>query len=378
MIHKQIFLILIVTNSFHLCKDKPPIQKPPEQPWNVWEESIDLSKTQFTTIHPSIVIWEETLSLVGEVVGNPDHLARVVPKLSGRITSVHFKEGDAVQKGQKLIELESMEAARLRSKYLGSQSQYLAMERNAKRLRELVSLKLAGDQEAINAESQAKLFKAESESDMENLKLSGITISSEGISEGNIGRVIIRSPLTGVILTRDAIVGSGVDPNFVLANIGDLREVWFLAKIFEKDLANVQIGQETEILLNAFPQEKWKGKLSYISQQIDPGTRTLTARIAVQNPGNKIKLGLFGTAYIKTKPIQKMSLPETSIINIEGESAVFIQVRPGIFQLRKVKLGQRNESQVQILEGLSLEDLILSSDLYAAKSRILKPSFGDE
>jgi cobalt-zinc-cadmium efflux system membrane fusion protein len=341
-------------------------------------KDVNLHSTQVATGE-----FQETISLIGEVMADPDRVTKISARIPGRVSDVRFIEGARVKKGQVLAIIESPEAARSKSKYLSTLSRVNAVERNAKRIRELVVLKLAAEQEAINAESELKIQEAELRADKGNLLALGIPVPDASNASGvnssgeNSGRIEILSPLDGIILSREIVKGSQVDAITSLATVGNLDSVWFMVKLFEKDLGKVAEGDFAKVKLNPYPKEEFEGRLLYIGNQIDVGSRTVSGRIVIKNKSHFAKIGLFGTAELYTSDYNVLAVPIDSIATMEGKDFVFIEEKPGEYKAREVKLGRRNSSQVEVLSGLSSGEYIVDKGIFTLKSKFLKSTFGE-
>jgi cobalt-zinc-cadmium efflux system membrane fusion protein len=313
-------------------------------------------------------------------MADPDRVTKISARIPGRVTEVRFIEGVRVKKGQVLIILESPEAARSKSKYLSTLSRVNAVERNAKRIRELVNLKLAAEQEAINAESELKVQESELRADKGNLLALGIPVpdTTNANSGGdNSGRIEILSPLDGIILSREIVKGSQVDAITSLATIGNLDSVWFMVKLFEKDLGKVAEGDFARVKLNPYPKEEFEGRLMYIGNQIDLGSRTVSGRIVLKNKNNMAKIGLFGTAELYTSDYNVLAVPIDAIAPMQGKDYVFVEEKPGEYKAREVKLGRRNSTIVEVLSGLTAGEYIVDQGIFTLKSKFLKSTFGE-
>lgn len=339
-------------------------------------KDVNLHSSQISSVE-----FQETLSLIGEVMSDPDRVTKISARIPGRVSDVRFIEGVRVRKGQILLVIESPEAARSRSKYLGTLSRVNAFQKNAKRIRDLVNLKLAAEQEAINAESELKIQEAELKADKGNLLALGIPIpepsSPESNTNENSGRIEIPSPIDGIVLTREIVKGSQVDAVTNLATIGNLDSVWFMVKLFEKDLGKVAEGDLAKVKLNPYPNEEFEGRLTYIGNQIDPGSRTVSGRIVIKNKNNLAKIGLFGKAELITSSYDVLAVPIDAIANIEGKDFVFIEEKPGEYKPREIKAGRKNESLVEIVSGIQTGEYIVDRGIFTLKSKFLKSTFGE-
>lgn len=349
---------------------------------SILDSVIELNPNELKTIQTEFVqrtSFQEVISLTGEVVFDPDKVARISARLPGRIISVDFVEGKQVTKNSTLVVLDSPEVSKFRSKYLSSLSKKQAAEKNAKRIRSLVQMNLAAEQEATNAESELRVFESELKSDRESLIVSGINIPDSSSLQTNIsGKLNITSPINGLVLERSAIIGSQVESNTVLGMVGDISKVWFSIKIFEKDLSKIKIGSKVEVHLNAYPEIPFIGELFYIGNQLDPNSRTVTGRIVLDNSEMKLKLGLFGKANIYIVTENAISVPKDSTTLINGESYLFIEVQPTKYRVQKVKLGKSSDTKIEVIDGLKENEKIAITNIFLLKSKLLKATFGDE
>ena len=380
-----ILAILVASYSVYkyFSKKQPTVKVTEETPSENGVIKIDSEVSKDVNLHSTQVStgeFQEAISLIGEVVADPDRVTKISARIPGRVTEVRFIEGARVKKGQVLIVLESPEAARSKSKYLSTLSRVNAVERNAKRIRELVNLKLAAEQEAINAESELKVQESELRADKGNLLALGIPVpdTTNANSGGdNSGRIEILSPLDGIILSREIVKGSQVDAITSLATIGNLDSVWFMVKLFEKDLGKVAEGDLARVKLNPYPNEEFEGRLMYIGNQIDLGSRTVSGRIVLKNKNNMAKIGLFGTAELYTSDYNVLVVPVDAIAPMQGKDYVFVEEKPGEYKAREVKLGRKNSTIVEVLSGLTTGEYIVDQGIFTLKSKFLKSTFGE-
>ena len=240
-----------------------------------------------------------TVDLTGEIAADPDRSARLAARVAGRIIDVKAKEGDRVKAGQTIAVLESPELARARATLASTSARARAARLNADRLGNLEAKALAAGQEVAAASAEAASLEADVAAAKQTLAAFGQ--GADGVRGGG-ARVTIRTPLPGFVLTRDAVQGQSVDAEHIIAVIGDLEHVYFLGRLFEKDLARVAVGASTEIRLNAYPNEVFEGKIETIGRQLDPAARTVTARILVRNHGDLVKVGLVRNGARRGRP----------------------------------------------------------------------------
>src|SRR6185436_4935536 len=148
------------------------------------------------------------------------------------------------------------------------------------------------------AQAEAEALEAEVAAARQTLAAFG---PGAAAAQGGVARLTLRAPLAGFVLSRDAVPGQTVGAEHVVAVIGDLSHLYFLGRLFEKDLARVKVGARAEVRLNAYPAEVFEGRIETIGRQLDPAARTVIARVLVENRADLLKVGLFGAARVVTE-----------------------------------------------------------------------------
>ncbi len=317
----------------------------------------------------------ETLTLIGELRAVPDRSARLSSTVAGRLDEVRFNEGQTVKRGDVLALVRVPDVGRLRGALAAAQSRARAARANAERLRPLKESGLEAEQVLLNAEADARVEEAEAKALTEQL-------SAMGADSAGTGFVIsVRAPISGVVVSRDAVVGQPISADAVLGSVVDLSELWFLGRVFEKDLARLRVGASTEVEFNAFPDEHFHGAVDYVSQQLDPVARTLTARIRLDNADHKLRLGLFGRAHVdvsRGEGAPQLLVPRDAVFEIDGKRVVFVKEADGDYVLHTVTLGASALDDVQVLAGVSEGEAVVSAGGFTLKSLLLKSTLAED
>lgn len=338
------------------------------------KEIIDGAKIRWQPATKEVLA--PTLSLPGEVAADPDRSARVSSPVAGRIVDVRFKEGAAVKKGDVLAVVRIPEIGRVRAAHGAAAARGASARANAERLAALADKGMAAKQEAATARAEADALDAEAKALGEQLTALGMNASGGGAD------LQLRAPVGGVVVTRDAIVGQPVTPEQTIAGIADLSEAWFLARVFEKDLGKLETGAAADVALNAYAGETFEGKVEYISRQIDPAARTVTARIRLPNRSEMLRIGLFGTARVVAKGERAgeptLVVPRSALTDVAGKQVVFVHVSAEEFELHEVTSGESAAGKVRILSGLREGEEVVSSGAFTIKSVLLRGTLADE
>jgi len=318
-----------------------------------------------------------TMDLPGEIVSDPDKTARVSALIAGRLDSVSFREGQTVKKGDVLAIVKVPELGKAKAAYAATAAKAVAARSNADRLQSLASQRLAGSQEVLAANAEAAALEAEARAADEQLRALGTGTAGGATSS----QLALRAPVSGVVVARDAVVGQPVTAEQTIATIADLDEVWFLARVFEKNLGQTHVGAPADVQLNAYPKERFQGVIEYLGRQIDPAARTVTARIRLTNRTDLLRIGLFGVAHIgtgeeATKP-PVLVVPRDAVTEIGGKTVVFVQQPDGDFDVHDVVLGETALTKVAVVSGLRAGEPVVVEGVFTLKSAVLKSTFSE-
>jgi cobalt-zinc-cadmium efflux system membrane fusion protein len=198
--------------------------------------------------------------------------------------------------------------------------------------------------------------------------------SNESLTEYQI-KSLIDGTIIEKHITRGEIVEANMSPHgFVVA---DLSEVWVYLNLYQKDLPFVKTGQKVKISPGQ-GKEETMGRIQYISPIIDETTRTATARVVLKNPTGAWKPGLFVNGSIITDEFTaSVAVPKTAIETIENKPCVFVKSDEG-FAPRFITLGRKNQTTVEVLDGLNEGENYVTKGGFTLKAELQKEMFGDD
>lgn len=324
------------------------------------------------------------LDLPAEIRFDPDRLARISVPIAGIVSDVRASEGDSVRAGQTLAVIASRELAELKSDYLDALTAEDLSRREAER--EEVLWKERATSEASVQTRRAALARATAAREAAETKLHAIDIGHETLdnlaqsADGARANFYLRAPLDGQLIMRDATigeaVGSGEDAEKPLFVVADASVVWADLAVYRQDLGRIEPGQTARIIGEA-GEVIATGKISYVSPVIDEASRTATARVILDNAGDRLRPGQFVTARLALGAgAQGVSVAVDAIQSVDGAPAVFVP-RGGGFVVRKVAPGQTSAGRTEVLSGLSPGESYVAEGAFTLKSELEKSSFGD-
>ncbi len=320
-----------------------------------------------------------TLEVPGEIGADPDRSARIAARVPGRISAVYFKEGTQVQSGALLAVIESAELARTAATYSAAFSRGQAAQRNAARIESLFGSGLAANQELLDAKAHASSLFAEAQAARRALLAIGI---SEAQLASTGAHFELRAPFAGYTLSRNAILGQTVSAEHILCDLIDFEKAYFIGRLYEKNLAQVHVGQLAEVRLNAYPDIVFLGSVETVGKQLDPTARTVVTRIAVTNKADLLKAGLFGKARVtlgnQTTQPRALVVSLSAVTRIADRDVVFVRQPDDDFEVHPVTLGPSGSGEVSVLSGLREGEEVVTEGLYTIKGAILKSTFAEE
>jgi len=189
----------------------------------------------------------------------------------------------------------------------------------------------------------------------------------------------LRSSMEGIVLERLATVGEFVEKGRVIATIGDNSQLWLLAEINERDLSLVKPGQEAEFTVLAYPERRFRGRIAQLGNQVEHDSRTLEARIEVDNREGLLKAGMFADVAITTTVLdQVLTIPDKAMQSDGEYQVVFVALGADRFEKRRVQPGVSHQERTQIISGLKAGEIVVSDGSFILKSELLKGQLGEE
>ena len=162
----------------------------------------------------------------------------------------------------------------------------------------------------------------------------------------------VRSPASGVVVEKTAVEGMHVTPGQTLFRIADLSSVWVEADVYERDMAAIRIGQAATVTLDAYPDQRFTGRATYIHPFVEEQTRTVRVRFQLPNPRGLLKPGMYANVELATAAASVLSVPADAVLDSGTEQVVFVALGEGYFEPRRVRATRRVGDAIEIAEGL--------------------------
>ncbi len=188
-------------------------------------------------------------------------------------------------------------------------------------------------------------------------------------ARGTVTRtLLLRAPRSGEIVEKNVIEGQAVLAGANLFLIADRSALWVDLAIFEQDAQSVAIGTPAVVRVDALPGRTYHGRVTFIYPQLDERTRTLTARVEVDNPGGALRPGMYAAAEVAAAGRRGVSVPLAAVLPTGTKDLVFVNRGDGRFLPREVQVGVRGDSLVEIVQGLKVGDEVVASATYLLDS----------
>jgi cobalt-zinc-cadmium efflux system membrane fusion protein len=269
--------------------------------------------------------------------------------------------GDHVKAGQPMLEISSPDYSQLLAAYLKAEDSYRLAAKNYTRAQDLYQHHAIAERDLEQAESDRNQAQADLNAAEQGMKILGIKDPAALVKTTSSAQIPVLAPIGGEVVERLVSPGQVVQAGQTQAfTISDLSTVWVLANVYQADLAYVHIGDDVVVQTDAYPVS-FHGRISYVSPSLDPNTRTLQARLVVDNPGEKLKKDMFCTAMLTAGSIQNvLAVPNASILRDDNNQPfVYIGTGANQFGRRDVDLGQSQDGQTQILKGISVGERVV-------------------
>jgi cobalt-zinc-cadmium efflux system membrane fusion protein len=318
-----------------------------------------VSHVQVVTVEPGKIT--RTLRLTGAVAYNAFKTTPVITQVGGPVSRILVVPGEHVREGQPMLEVSSPDYSQLLDTYLKANDSFRLADKNYDRAKDLYDHHAIAERDLQQAESDRNLAQADLNAAEQGMKILGIKNPADLEKAPSSAQIPVIAPMNGEVVERLVSPGQVMQAGQTQAfTISDMSTVWVLANVYQADLANVKDGDDVTVTTDAYP-DTFHGKISYVSAALDPNTRTLQARIVVDNPGEKLKRDMYCTVTVTAGVVSNaISVPDSAVLR-DDENQPFVYVAQGSNQFgrRSVDIGDSLNGRTQILKGLSPGDKVV-------------------
>lgn len=284
----------------------------------------------------SIQTFAVTLQALGTAKANESVM--ITPQESAVITSLNFSDGQQVEAGTILAQLNSNEQkARLNELNIN----LAEAERQLKRIQSLALSNSTSTQLLDEQQARVKAFIAQRE-----------------VAQENLNKTFITAPFSGKLGLRQVSLGAYVKPGDVLTTLDDIATIKVDFAISERHLPSVNEGQTVFAESVAYPGIQFEGTITNVDSRIDPATRSFSIRTEIDNTAEQLRPGMLLTITLQKRVLNTLVIDEKALVPDHEDQFVF-RVVDGRAVKTKVIIGERRPGKVQILDGVVIDDEVV-------------------
>lgn len=356
--------------------------------------SIETAAVESTTL-------PATLEVTGIVTPDEARVAHVRPLARGVVEKIAVSLGSRVTVGQPLLMYDNIELGQLVGEFLSAQAALRQAETDREvkrtsldRAEALIKLEAIAQREldvrraefrnaeAAVASAQAGVSRIEEQLHRFGLSDADVKALAPDANEAPhraASHSTLRAPFTGIVTKLDAAAGEVVEPDKELFTVADISTVWVLADVYEKDISKIQRDGTVAITVDAYPDRRFSGRITHVSDLIDPSSRTAKVRCVVENSDGALKLDMFAKVTLGTADQrQALAVPADAVQQVDNQSVVFVRQSATRFERRNVQAGRRVGDVVEILSGLEAGQMVVGKGSFYLKTALLRERIGDE
>jgi cobalt-zinc-cadmium efflux system membrane fusion protein len=340
------------------CQDKAPTAQ---------GDTAQKAPIEVTTIHAQAVT--DRLELAARVEPDPTRVVHIYSQVTGRLVELFVRPGQEVKKDETIGLIQSSEIAEARADYDKARIEVARSDLQLNRAKLLLQHEVMAQRDYDDIAAANQAAHAELTRTIQRIHMLGFS------PEGSSDTVALRAPISGAVLeigTASGEMQRSLDNATPIATIANLDSVWILGDVFERDLGTIRSAQSVDVTLPAYPGETLHGRISNISDAMDPASRTLKVRVVVPNPQHRLKPEMFATLSIARTTAQQFIVPTAAVLHEGSLSYVFMPAAPGKYEQHEVTTGTIHDKTVVVTAGLKDGDQIVT-----AGAALLRPPSGD-
>jgi membrane fusion protein, heavy metal efflux system len=263
----------------------------------------------------------------GRVTFDDLKVSHVMSPVTGRVVKIEAQPGQRVKRGDTLAIIESPDVGSAFSDLEKAHADYVSAEKDFKRQKELFDVH-AGSQRDLEA-AQGNYQKAKAELERASKKAQLLRAGGGSLGGQNY---TLRAPIGGEVIARNVNPGTEVQGQYSggtvveLFTIGELDTVWVMADLFEMDLGRVKQGTDCLVKVVAYPGRVFKGTADWVSDTLDPATRTAKVRCKLHNDDRSLKPEMYATAALAVDQQRTLALPRSAILHLGDQTMAFVDL----------------------------------------------------
>lgn len=339
------------------------------------------------------------VELPGVLTTNGNRTARIASLVAGQLAQRTADLGSRVTRGETLAALNAPEFTRAQTNFLQAYAQAELSGRDYERARVLRERNAIEEREFLR---RASVY----EQQLAELRAAEVILQSLGLGEEELTAITedldvespagghttvdallpLRTPISGVVIQRDAVLGAHVDAGHILFTVSDLSLLWARLDAYEEQIAN--LGEELDVVIRvpSLPGREYPGQVDVIADQVDPELRTIQVRVEVPNPDGLLRPNMYVQGFLRsrTQGEERVVVPEEAVQLMEGHHVVFVEVPAEegeehmLFEEREVVPGETLSVGRVILSGLDGSERVVAQGAFTLKSEMTKGAGGHD
>lgn len=312
----------------------------------------------------------DSVECTARVAFDADKLADVRAIVPGIVREVHVELGARVEQGAPLFDLQSARIGEIQASLQTARQRVRTARSNWKRQRSLRDSQIASARKVEVAEQELATAKAEVQADETALELAGASPS------GPPGAYTLNAPISGTVVRRPAVVGSLATAELSLATIADTSTMWVLCDVPEIYASRIAVGQPAVVNVDGAGGDSIRGAVAWVASEVDPRSRTVTARVEVDNSQGRLRANQFARAQIRVGAAYgAVSVPRDALQRVGAHEVVFVRASEGVYQPRVVE--RRGGIDPVLVEGAVREgDAVATTGAVLLRTEIMPGSIG--
>lgn len=288
--------------------------------------------------------------ITGRVALDEDRTSRVATPVSGRVLQLMVQVGDRVKKGQPLFTVASPDVESARAEAIQAGADLQVAQRALERAQRLAAEGAVPKKELLQAQDDVTKAKSNVERTQARLDVLGLTRDTFASTYQ------VKAPIAGVVVERNVLQGQEVraDGGTPLVTLSDLGKLWLLVDVPERELSRAEVGDRATAQVSAWPGEGFSGKVTHVGEMVDPQTRTVKVRVALENADLRLKPEMYARVTLEEAVKHKaLWIPSAAVVTDGEHARVWVATAPGRFEPRLVQVGAEHEGHSEIVSGLT-------------------------